>query len=227
MPYKKKSQYRRRKPKRKYKRKFRRSMLAKSVSTPIGKSFKTLVRYVDKNIQLNPSTGGIPATHVFSMNGLYDPDITGTGHQPLGFDQFMLMYDHYTVIGSRARVSFSNTDASYHQLVVCQLKDTNTVVATTNEILENGNNKWATLGTHTSGQSVKNLIINCSPNKFFGRKVMQGDKYQGTSGTNPSDQVYLHLQAGPLEGVDVDIVDVTIEIEYIVVFTEPKQLSQS
>lgn len=225
MPYRNRNR-KPRKPKRKryYNN---RSMLGQALASPIGRSFKTMVRYVDKNIQLNPGLAGVPANYVFSLNGLYDPDITSTGHQPLGFDQFMDMYDHYTVIGARARVTFSNTDASYHQLVALQLKDTNTVSTTTNEILENGNNKWATLGTHTSGQSVKELVVNCSISKFFGRKVMAGDKYSGTISSNPNDQVFLHLHAGPLEATDADIVDATVDIEYIVVFTEPKQLAQS
>lgn len=214
--YKKKRKY--------YKKKYSRPMLATSIRAPLGKSVKALVRYVDKNIQLNPSTGGIPANYVFSMNGLYDPDITSTGHNPAFFAQMMTLYDHYCVIGSRARVSFSNTDTSYQQLVALQLKDTNTTDTVTNEILEQGGVKWRTLGAHGSGQAVKDLVINCSPSKFFGRSVMNGDKYFGTASSNPSDQVFLHIHAGPVEAVDTDIIDCTVEIEYIVVFTEPKQI---
>lgn len=227
MPYKKKRRFVPKK--RKYKkRRYAKSMFSLSSSTPIGKSFKTMLRYVDKNVQLNPAVSGVPASYVYTMNGLTVPDITSGGtHNPLGYDQFSVMYDHYTVIGSRARVSFSNTDTQYQQLVILQLKDTATTSTLTNENLENGNNKWATLGIHGSGQAVKDLTIKCSPSRFFGRKVMQGDKYQGSLATNPSDQVYLHIQCGPLEAVDADIMDVTIEIEYIVVFTEPKILASS
>lgn len=206
------------------KRKYGGSMLGQSLRAPLGKSFKGLVRYVDKNVQLNPGVGGVPVNHVFSMNGLYDPDITSTGHSVSFFTQMMQLYDHYTVIGSRARVSFSNTDTSYQQLVALQLKDTNTTDTVTNEILEQGGVIWRTLGAHGSGQAVKDLVIKCSPSKFFGRNVMSGDKYQGTSTSNPSDQVFLHIHAGPLEAADTDIIDATVEIEYIVVFTEPKQI---
>lgn len=233
MVYTKKSRKRKRPTGRSFYRRKRRKFrttnnpMAKLRATPLGRSFKLRTRYVDKNIQLNASSGGIPANHVFSLNGCYDPDVTGIGHQPLGFDQVMPLYDHYTVIGAKAFVTFSNTDTSYDQLVVLQIKDTNTTSTTTNEVLENGLCKYATLGTHGSGQSVKTLVIGCSPKKFFGRKVMQGDKYQGNASNNPSDQVFLHIQAGPLEAVDADIVDVTVRIEYIIVFTEPKQLGQS
>ncbi len=203
------------------------SMFAKSSPLPLGKSFRFKTRYCDKNIQVNPGAGGVPSTHVFSLNGLYDPDITGIGHQPLGFDQLMVMYDHYTVVSARARVTFQNTDTTYQQLCIMQIKDTATTSTDSNEILENGNVKYCTLGIHGSGQAIAERTISVSPSKFFGRKVMEGDKYQGTVSTNPSDQLYLHLQIGPTEGVDADIVDCTVEIEYVAILTEPKQFSQS
>lgn len=37
----------------------------------------------------------------FAANGLYDPNITGVGHQPNPFDQLMLFYTKATVIGSK------------------------------------------------------------------------------------------------------------------------------
>jgi hypothetical protein len=35
-----------------------------------------------------------------ALNGAYDPDVTGTGHQPYLFDQFMALYQRYRVIRS-------------------------------------------------------------------------------------------------------------------------------
>jgi hypothetical protein len=36
-------------------------------------------------------------THQFRLNSAYDPDLTATGHQPLGFDQWASFYNHYVV----------------------------------------------------------------------------------------------------------------------------------
>ena len=42
----------------------------------------------------------VPAVKYFSANGCYDPYISGTGHQPRGFDQWTAFYDHYCALRS-------------------------------------------------------------------------------------------------------------------------------
>lgn len=195
-------------------------------STPLGKTITCKTRYVDPNIVIDAAslTAGI---HVFSMNGLYDPDITGTGHQALGFDQMMLMYDHYTVIGSRLRVTLTNTDTSNAQTVAVSLKDTATT-STVGNTLENGLSRWTVLSPANAGGSTRTLSINCSPTKFFNRKVLQGDKYYGTISSNPTDGVYAHIQVVAVDSiVNPAAVQATVVIEYIVVYTEPKLLLPS
>ena len=59
---------------------------------------------------LNPGIGGTCASYVFRGNDMYDPDVTGAGHQPRGFDQVMLMFDHFVVIGVRMVVDIHNDD---------------------------------------------------------------------------------------------------------------------
>lgn len=224
--YNKKKTYRRKKT---YKRKGFRptSNYAMSTRAPLGKTFKFMSRYIDMDLGLDPSSGGVPATHVFSMNGLYDPDISLTGHQSLAFDNMMLFYNHYTVIGSKARMTFQNTDTSYCQTIHCQLKDTSSTTVNTVGALENGLCKYLTLGPHGSGNAIKVMTIPCSPNKFFGKKVLQDDIYRGDASNNPTEQVYLHITCTPPSGVDTSKVRFTIELDFISILSEPKQLAQS
>lgn len=55
------------------------------------------------DIQLNATAASIDV-HVFSANGLYDPDVTSTGNQPRLFDQYMALYNHYTVVAAAISV---------------------------------------------------------------------------------------------------------------------------
>jgi len=68
---------------------------------------KTLnLRYVE-NFTLNPGVLG-SSVNVFSMNGLFDPNISGTGHQPMFFDNYMAIYGQYRV--NRAYITFIACD---------------------------------------------------------------------------------------------------------------------
>jgi len=59
---------------------------------------------------LDPSVLGVTATYEFSAVGLYDPNITGIGHQPLVFDQWMAIYSHYNV--NKATITLEPTFVS-------------------------------------------------------------------------------------------------------------------
>lgn len=41
---------------------------------------------------------------VYRLNGMFDPDLTGAGHQPYYYDQWSAMYQNYKVYGCKARV---------------------------------------------------------------------------------------------------------------------------
>jgi len=44
--------------------------------------------------------------NAFSLNSLYDPDITGVGHQPYGFDQMAALYSNYIVESASIQARF-------------------------------------------------------------------------------------------------------------------------
>lgn len=195
-------------------------------TSPLPKKFVFRTRYVEESISLQP-TLSIPATHVFSWMSLYDPDTTGGGHQPIGYDQLMLMYDHYTVIGARAKITATNTDPVNTQRLVCHIQDSLTPHTNMEEVMENGNVKYVFLGASDSGSATKTTVIPFSPKRFFGRSPMDGDKFQGTIASSPAEGAFLHISAGPLTTVSASPVTFMIEMEYTAILTEPKVLGQS
>lgn len=50
------------------------------------------------------SSAGVPALYQFNLNSLFDPDRTGVGHQPYGFDQIAALYDKYRVFSVSWRI---------------------------------------------------------------------------------------------------------------------------
>jgi hypothetical protein len=80
----------------------------KAVMTPLPSTQKVMLKYSDF---LSFTPNGAPTNYIYSCNNLYDPNVTGVGHQPRGFDQLMALYDHFVVISAVAEVTFYNGTA--------------------------------------------------------------------------------------------------------------------
>ncbi len=226
MPYKRK--YKKRKPRRKTKSNFL-TLNGPGFGRPypLPQSFRYIGRYADTAISIDPGSGGIASTQVYRLNSLFDPDRTGGGHQPLGFDELMPLYDHYTVISAKVRFTATNLDDISAQQVTLQIKDTDTVSTATNAIVENGMCRWTILDVRGGGKATQTLSLSVSMNKFFQKNVLDEDAYRADITSNPNEQVYLHVQVDPVTTNDTQPVRGMLIIEYTAMLREPKQLGTS
>lgn len=53
-------------------------------------------------------TGTPFSQYAFTVNGMFDPDVTGVGLQPMGFDEWTAFYTHYEVLASTITVYANN-----------------------------------------------------------------------------------------------------------------------
>ena len=72
--------------------------------------YRTTLRYF-QSVYTDVSVG-LMGTYSFRANGIYDPDLTGIGHQPLGRDTLAEIYTKSIVIGSRCTAKPIISDAS-------------------------------------------------------------------------------------------------------------------
>lgn len=226
MPYKR---HYRKKPQNKRRRKrYNRKPLNVSASNqtfPLPTKFKTKLRYVERAIALDPGVGGAAVSQVFSANGLYDPDVTGIGHQPLGFDQLMPLYDHYTVIASKITIEAVNTDATNENQLVLYMKDSSVAETQFNTLVENGNCKTLLMTPKGGSRDRGQLTMVANPNKFLGRShPLSDDQLKGTVSSNPAEQCYWIVGVAPNNINNADVVSLQAIIEYTVIFSEPKIL---
>lgn len=189
--------------------------------SPLPRQFKTTLRYVDQ-IVLNPTTG-VNATYVFSANGLQDPNITGGGHGLRGWTQLIPLFEHATCIGSRILVQACNRDTTYPQMVGVSLRAKPDVETSLNDYVEQSNVSYKMLPI--SGGPKDSVTYNFN-SKFLGLKPMD-DVLRSTASANPTEQAYFHLFGASIPGIDSAEIDCLVTIEYIVVFTEPKDVAQS
>lgn len=216
-----------RKQHRSYKRP-RKNWLQRTGTVSLGKSpiptrIMATLPYCE-TVSIVPSAGAI-GTYVFSLNSLNDPNNSGTGHQPYTYDQRMLMHDHYTVIGAKITATFVSTGTSPF---ICGIRvaDTNTTISDYRLAQELPRSNYKVVpGAVAAGENIRTVVATFSAKKFFGIKDFIGkDLYRGTVSTNPNEMAFAHVFAGTHDGSSSSgTVKAVVRIEYMAMFTEPKQ----
>lgn len=161
---------------------------------------------------------GLGNAHVWSANSLYDPDVTGVGHQPYGRDEMVVIYGKYRVTEARIRVSFFNTSSC---LASVRVDDLSTVITNGELALERPFVKWSPVGTTKQAQFVSKYRP-----EMFGIKDIS--EQEANAASAPARQVYFHCQASALDFTGALATTViTVEIEYDAIWSEPKHVVQS
>lgn len=176
------------------------------------------------------STGaGSAGTYVYSANGLYDPDITSTGHQPMPFDQMMLSFEHYCVMNARMTVNFKNASTSNTVGVGISLNAGTTPVTAYGTLIENGEMVRDRLAVSPCDDTLKTLVMPISISRFGAvPSLLSNPDYAGSIASNPVEQSYFHLSAWCPDGVSsVSGIVCEVYITYDAWFFEPRKNSLS
>lgn len=140
-------------------------------------------------------TAGVPTVYFFSGNSLFDPNTTGSGHQPYYFDQWATLYGFYRVLGSSCSLmpisDSAVTNAQFRTSLTPRLS-----TATGN--IDQFTSMEAPYCKYTYGNqqfserphAVRNYM---STAKVWGERsstVKSEDNYQAAITASPSDQWY-------------------------------------
>lgn len=188
---------------------------------------KVTLRYCE-TVSVSPS-GGVLSSYIFRANGIFDPNYTGTGHQPMGRDTWATLYNHYLVTGSRVKVDYLTTVGGYYPVSFgVMTHDSGTVTATNpGTLIEQGlsTHKEVIIGSIANGPSLT-LRHEFDASKFFGMKAGADMIYDlgAQVGQSPAEEAFFALWVGGLTGSDtLGTVNMCVTIDYDVVFTEPKE----
>ncbi len=205
----------------------RRTTIQKGLGFSDGQIVK--MRYVEE-FQLDPGLGTV-ASYIFRANGLYDPNYTGAGHQPYGFDQWMTYYNQFTVLGSKITALFRNYGAAAADgvMVGLQLKDSAVVDQTNpNDIVEQGRSVWRLMQPAGGTRDQVTLRKGFSTKKFFQAPNSLDDIYRGSASADPAEQAFFHVIAGGFNASDnPGPLRCQIIMDYIVKLNGPKPLVSS
>jgi len=186
--------------------------------------------------QLNTLTAGASGLfgteQVFRLNSLFDPDLTGTGHQPYGFDTLASLYYRYKVRAVRVMVRFSDPSAD-GVLCAAQFQApsvTSTVTGSdTNTVMERAG-MW-TQNLNNTGEQVAILdqffpistLVGATPVQFAANL----EDYQSLCTTSPARTPYLRIAIAALDGASTPTVRLETKILFYTEFFERIVLGQS
>lgn len=220
----------RRRRKTRRKRTFRRRRKRrKRRSIPLGlfaKTKKISLRYVEA-IGIDAGGSGLIAYHTFSANNLRDPNITGVGHQPLGFNEYMEHYNHYNVIGCKIKCTFTASNAGTLGNANVGIMQSGSPIPAKLGVDELMESKVMAKWRHLSPTGVKPVIISkaISLKKCLGPGL--GSLTRGTASVSPTEQWYFHVVVGDSASGDPAIVYITVQMDFIVLLTERKLMGGS
>jgi len=203
------------------------SVISKSLRGPLQTKLRAQLNYSDY-FNLDVGVAGTTAEYIFSANGCFDPNITGVGHQPRGFDQLIALYDHFVVIGVKLYLTAVNSDATNGNILGCYVTDSSAVAGDVFYPLESRMVSYGVVSPE-AGSSSTTISLACNPNTFLGRSSPLSDpELKGSVSANPTEQAFLHCFAIPGPGgVDTGVNYCHVRIEYDVMFIEPRTITQS
>lgn len=173
-------------------------------------------------------TNGATNTYLFRLNSLYDPNRSGTGHQPYMFDQFSALYDVYVVTGCKVSVTFTTEAPIYMNVAIHGDKDTLTPT-NISELIELPRTLYGAINDQTQPLVLTKYF---SIDELWGSsrsEIMSDDAFQGTASGNPTAQGTLHIsgQAAILNDASTRTVNMNVRLKYYVTFKQPKVQAQS
>lgn len=206
----------------------------------------TTLQY-NTNISLNPTIGSLGSAGanvwVFNANSIFDPDQTGTGHQPMYADDFDGLYNRYRVNYAQITVTvvnhFVNTDTGTgagntqtttpnysYKLAIVADRDNNTEGPNNiNQLIEEGgpNIKWRFIAPALTGKLPK-LYHSISPHRICGLSF-RDDTLQADVGANPTRTCYFWVAIASADGnTDPPSVYLNVRIKYFVEYFDRRVL---
>lgn len=174
------------------------------------------MRYVARLVRV--LAAGVPSVYAFRFTDLYDPDYSGTGHQPLLHDTYATLYNHYMVLGAKMTVNFVNNGVS-RGLNLCVYPCPDTSFTTDPDTAyETPGAKYTIIGEDNH----KSLTLKYSKKAVFGEG--RETALSALFGSSPSEQYFGVIHFFSYQAQDCDTI---VTMDYVVKLTEPKMLPGS
>ncbi len=170
---------------------------------------------------------GTTADQVYRINSLFDPDFTGTGSQPLGFDQLTAVYTKYLVLRCDWEIWATNLNSTA-AYVTAVPTDVSVGASSMQSLSEIKRSVTKPLSINSGGGAVQVLRGSVDMADLHGQPNIDSDpdEYSVVS-TNPSDVAYLTIRASDYTTATSISVGLRVVLTYYAAFKEYTLVNES
>lgn len=187
---------------------------------------QTLITQFQYTTNIPYSSLSSPQIYVFRGNGCYDPDQSGVGSQPIGYDDMTNFYTSYEAYASKIEIEIYNAATAAVTLACVPATDTGSAVDyLTTKAMPLGRTVIA--GPKGSGLEVKRLVNYCRTEHVLGTKPKSDKQLGALFSANPSSQWYWPVVLESADQATSVSVNLMIVITYYVILTGRKVMPNS
>ena len=164
----------------------------------------------------------------YRLSSLFDPEFTGVGHQPRGFDELSAIYNRYRVMGTAVKIQPSITAGPGNTAFICvqAYPWAQTNVSSFNEAKE-ATNSTAVLVSSDKPRTLKYYFPTYKSLGVPRRDFMSDESYASVVSTNPSNSAMMHLGIASPDQSTVTTVTCNLTFVFYCQFSERGVLPQS
>lgn len=185
----------------------RKTVVVNRAITPVPQRFLTQHKY-----STTFTIGSLQSVYRFNLNSLFDPDQTGSGHQPYGFDQMAALFNRYRVYGC----SYSVQGYQFNNPIRIGCVASNDAASPSNlaTLIELPRSKSA---IQVNGGAPVKLTGYVNLPSLTGRtkaQYMADDRYQAQNNTNPQEALILNVMAQSLSDTALESCTMLVTLNF-------------
>lgn len=161
---------------------------------------------------------------VYRGNSMFDPDLSGTGLQPVGFDENMALYENYRVHGSKIKVTLINdTDSgvSSNCIVVYPTRETIAAEGIVEALAQPGSKSGFCLGLDSGRPLVTINHKALTTTTYRAKSITNSEQYAAAKTASPLNEWYWQINLSKVNGATLFsaasaymLVEMLFDVEY-------------
>lgn len=163
----------------------------------------------------------------YAMNNLFDPDITGAGGQPIGYDALAAKYQFYKVYGASIKASFSNGQSGAVGISEALVGTaTSTTTPVWDQMEDQAGTRHKMIPALGSSGSVKSIRMYRKPRGTLGvnKKEYASANFGAAVTGNPVTQAYWIVGVRAWDRTTTTSIKGSVKLTYYCKFYGPKLL---